>query len=600
MSTIDTTHSHHDAPHGQSLFSHHDDHLHPEPTSFWTKYVFSYDHKVIAKQFLIFGLFWGFIGALMSVMIRWCLAMPGQPFPLVGNLLFPSTNGVIPPDFYNSLFTMHGTIMIFFALTPIIIGFLGNYSIPLMIGARDMLFPWLNMASFWVSVASGSLLMYSIFVPMGPSAVGWTSYPTLAHSQWSNGPGHSLWLVSLFLAGTASIMGAVNYISTIIRLRAPGMRWRDLPLTLWGLFLTSILNALFLPVLTAGLLLLLIDREFGTTFFLAASISEAGTQGDPILYQHLFWIFGHPEVYIVILPAWGLVSDFLSFFSRKPAFGYKATAISMTAITILSALVYGHHMFTTGLSPLLTSAFTTLTLLISIPSGIFFLNWLGTLWRGSIHFTVPMLFAVGMVFTFGLGGLTGLHLAAVSTNLLLHNTYFVVGHFHLTMAASSLLASYGAIYFYFPKMYGRMMNTRLGQVHFWASFLPIVYIFMMMMVAGYAGMHRRIYNPYEYNYLQHLLRLNQYIGIAVAIAFSAQFVFVYNYFVSRKKGSVSGPNPWKLGTLEWTIPSPAPYYNFDKIPTVFNGPHEFSHPKVTDRDFIRQDEYIEGISHKNG
>jgi cytochrome c oxidase subunit 1 len=257
-------------------------------------------------------------------------------------------------------------------------------------------------------------------------------------------------------------------------------------------------------------------------------------------------------------------------------------------------------MFTTGLSPLLTSAFTTLTLLISIPSGIFFLNWLGTLWRGSINFTVPMLFAMGMVFTFGLGGLTGLHLAAVSTNLLLHNTYFVVGHFHLTMAASSLLASYGAIYFYFPKMYGRMMNKRLGQVHFWMSFLPIVYIFMMMMVAGYAGMHRRIYNPYEYNYLQHLLRLNQYIGLAVLTVFSAQFVFLYNYFTSRKKGEVCGENPWKLGTLEWTIPSPAPYYNFAKIPTVFNGPHEFSHPKVIDRDFIRQDEYIEGISHKNG
>lgn len=588
--------NHNNTHHSENLFSHHDDHLHPEPKSFWTKYVFSFDHKVIAKQFLVFGLIWGFIGALLSVMIRWCLAKPGVPFPILGNLFFPSTGGVIPPDWYNSLFTMHGTIMIFFALTPIIIGFLGNYAIPLMIGARDMLFPWLNMASFWVAALSGVIMFASFFVPMGASSVGWTSYPTLAHSQWSPGPGHSYWLVSLFFAGLSSIMGAINYISTIVRLRAPGMRWRDMPLTLWGLFLTSILNALFLPVLSAAFLLLLIDREFGTTFFLAASISEAGTQGDPILYQHLFWIFGHPEVYIVILPAWGLVSDLLSFFSRKPAFGYKATAISMSAITVLSALVYGHHMFTTGLSPLLTSAFTTLTLLISIPSGIFFLNWLGTLWKGSIQMTVPMLFAVGMVFTFGLGGLTGLHLAAVSTNMMLHNTYFVVGHFHLTMAASSLLASFAAVYFYFPKMYGRMMNKRLGQAHFWLSFVPIVYIFMTMMVVGYAGMHRRIYNPYEYNYLQHLLGLNQYIGIAVGIVFFAQFIFVYNFWTSRKKGMPCGANPWKLGTLEWTIPSPAPYYNFEKIPVVYNGPHEFSHPKVKDRDFIRQDEFIEGVS----
>ncbi|NCN39836.1 cytochrome-c oxidase [bacterium] len=579
------------------LYSNHDDHLHPEPTSIWTKYIFSFDHKVIAKQFLVYGLCWGFLGALMSVMIRWCLAQPGVPFPIIGQFLFPHTGGVIPPDWYSSLFTMHGTIMIFFALTPLIIGFLGNYAIPLMIGARDMLFPWLNMASFWVFFASGLIMLYSIFVPMGPSSVGWTSYPTLAHSQWTPGPGHSLWLVALFLAGVSSLMGAINYISTIIRLRAPGMRWRDLPLTLWGIFLTSILNALFLPVLAAGLLLLLIDREFGTTFFLAASISEAGTQGDPILYQHLFWIFGHPEVYIVILPAWGLVSDLLSFFARKPAFGYRATAISMSAISVLSALVYGHHMFTTGLSPLLTAAFTTLTLLISIPSGIFFLNWLGTLWRGSIRFTNPMLFSLGMVFTFGLGGLTGLHLAAVSTNIMLHNTYFVVGHFHLTMAASSLLASYAAVYFYFPKMYGRMMNKRLGQAHFWLSFVPIVYIFVTMMIVGYAGMHRRTYNPYEYNYLQHLLALNQYIGVAVAIAFFAQFIFVFNYWRSRHHGVKCGSNPWEIGTLEWTIPSPAPYYNFKEIPVVHNGPHELSNPKTPGRLFIPQDEYVEGVSH---
>ena len=299
----------------QDLFHEHDDHLHSEPKSFISKYIFSYDHKMIAKQFFWFGLFWAFIGAFMSMLIRWALAYPGVPFPVVGNLLFPDSAGVIPPDVYTTLFTLHGTIMIFFAITPILVGTFGNLCIPLMIGARDMLFPWLNMASFWVTFAGGVVMFISLFVPMGGSGVGWTSYPTLAHSQWSPGWGHSLWLISIFLIGNSSIMGAINYISTVIRLRAPGMTWSRLPLTIWGLFLTALLNALFIPVLAAGLLLLLLDRTFGTTFYLAASISEVGAQGDPILYQHLFWIFGHPEVYIVILPAWGMVSDFLSFFA---------------------------------------------------------------------------------------------------------------------------------------------------------------------------------------------------------------------------------------------------------------------------------------------
>ena len=587
-----TAHSH--------LFEAHDEHLHEAPKNFFWKYIISFDAKMIAKQFMWFGLFWGFIGALMSVMIRWAIAQPGVPFPLIGKMLFPYTNGVIPADWYTSLFTMHGTIMIFFALTPIIIGFIGNFAIPLMIGARDMIFPWLNMASFWTGFAGGVVILASLFLPMGPSGAGWTSYPTIAHKQWLVGPGHSFWLVGLFLAGFSSIMGAINYITTIIRLRAPGMTWGRLPLTIWGMFLTSILNALFIPVLAAGFILLFLDREYGTNFFLAAAITEKGTSGDPILYQHLFWIFGHPEVYIVILPGWGLVADLLSFFSRKPAFGYRGTVISMTAITILSTVVYGHHMFTTGLSPLLTSAFTTLTLLISIPSGIFFLNWLATIWRGRIQLKTPMIFSLGMVFTFGLGGLTGLHLGAVSTNMMLHNSYFVVGHFHLTMAASSLLASYAALYFWVPKAYGRMMDEKLGVAHFWLTFIPIIYMFCTMFIEGYAGMQRRIYHANEYNYLQHLQGLNQYIAIFAAVGFFSQFIFLYNLCKSIKSGKKAGNNPWNLGTLEWTVSSPAPFYNFKKIPTVFNGPHEFSNPKFAEkglnRDFIMQDEYIEGVS----
>jgi cytochrome c oxidase subunit 1 len=324
-----------------------------------------------------------------------------------------------------------------------------------------------------------------------------------------------------------------------------------------------------------------------------------GTQGDPILYQHLFWIFGHPEVYILILPVWGMVSDFLSFFARKPAFGAKATAVSMIIITVLSMLVYGHHMFTTGLSPLLTSTFVTLTLLISIPSGVFFLNWLGTLWRGSLRLNTVMWFSIGVVFTFGLGGLTGLHLGAVGTNVLLHNTYFVVGHFHFTMAVASLLGTFAAFYFWFPKMWGRMFDERLGKIHFWLSFIPIVFIFNAMMVAGYAGMQRRIYNPYEYSFLQRLIGINQYIGIAVAIVFSAQFIFLYNFLNSLRRGPKAGNNPWGVGTLEWTIASPPPHHNYDTIPTVHTGPHEFSNPKnpkASERDFIYQTEFVNGVS----
>ena len=594
MST--TNHDHHDGHVMNDPLE--DQHIHPDPTNFWLKWVFSFDHKVIAKQFLFFGLFWGVVGAIMSMMIRWALAFPGKTIPIVGHLVFPHSNGIVPPDAYNSLFTLHGTIMIFFAVTPILIGCFGNLLIPLMIGARDMIFPWLNMASFWMTFAGGVVMFASLFVPLGPSAVGWTSYPSLADAVWSPGAGHNLWLISIFLMGTSSIMGAINYITTVIRLRAPGMGWFDMPLTVWGLWLTAILNALFIPVLTAGLLLLYLDRVFGTNFYVSASVSEFGTQGDPILYQHLFWIFGHPEVYIVILPAWGIVSDLLSFFSRKPAFGAKATAYSMSAICILSTVVYGHHMFTTGLSPLLTSAFMTLTLLISVPSGVFFLNWLGTMWRGSIRLTAPMWFSIGMVFTFGLGGLTGLHLGALATDILLHNSYFVVGHFHLTMAASALLGAFAGIYFWFPKMFGRMMDEKLGKWHFWLSFVPIVIIFVTMMVLGYAGMHRRIYNPYEYNYLQNLLGLNQLVSFSAFTVGSAQLIFFYNFFKSMRSGPIAPMNPWHVGTLEWTIPSPPPHHNFDVIPVVVNGPHEFSNPKVLGRDWLSQTEFVEGVSRK--
>lgn len=566
--------------------------IHPAPTSFWSKYIVSYDHKVIAKQFLWYGIFFLGVGGMMALLIRWTLAYPGQPFPILGHMLFPDTNGVVPPDTYAMLFTLHGTIMIFYAITPILIGAFGNYCIPLMIGARDMAFPFFNMFSFWLAVLSGILLMASLFTPYGAAAGGWTSYPTLSTLIGSPGIGQTLWALAIFVLGISSTMGAVNYITTIIAFRAPGMGYFDMPLTVWGLWLTAILNAVFIPVLGAGILLLAFDRLFGTTFFLAGAAATSGT-GDPVLFQHVFWIFGHPEVYILILPAWGMVSDFLSYFSRKPAFGYKATALAMTSITVLSTLVYGHHMFTTQMSPLLTQTFMTLTMTISIPSAIFFANWLGTIWKGSIRFDSPMLYSLGVVFVFGLGGLTGLYLGTVTTDLYLHDTYFVVGHFHYTMAASVLLGGFAAVHFWFPKMFGRMMNECWAKVHFWLTMIGLNGIFMGMMVAGYAGMHRRLYNPFIYEFLERLIPLNKFITVSALIMGGAQIIFVINFVYSMYKGKVAGNNPWKVGTLEWTIPSPAPHYNFKEIPMVKCGPHELGNPKLTgEKDFQYQTEEL--------
>lgn len=567
-------------------------HIHDEPKTFLSKYVFSFDHKVIGKQFLWYGIAFLGIGGMMALLIRWTLAFPGQPFPVIGQFLFPHTGGVVPPDTYAMLFTLHGTIMIFYAITPILIGAFGNFCIPLMIGARDMVFPTLNMLSFWLAFVSAILLLASLFTPLGGAAGGWTSYPTLSTLMGSPGVGQTLWCLALFVLGVSSTMGAVNYIATIITLRAPGMGYFDMPLTIWGLWLTAILNAIFLPVLGAGLLLLTFDRVFGTTFFLAGAAATSGS-GDPVLFQHVFWIFGHPEVYILILPAWGIVSDLLSFFARKPAFGAKATALAMTTITILSTIVYGHHMYTTQMSPLLTQSFMMLTMTISIPSSVFFANWLGTIWKGSIRFQTPMLFSLGVVFVFGLGGLTGLYLATVSTDLYLHDTYFVVGHFHYTMAASVLLGGFAATYFWFPKMFGRMMNETLGKIHFWISMLGLNGIFMGMMIVGWAGMHRRIYNPFVYDFLQKLIPLNTFITISAITMGAAQLFFVWNFIYSMFKGPKATQNPWEVGTLEWTIPSPAPHYNFAEIPVVKCGPHELGNPNLKNgKDFQYQTEEL--------
>lgn len=563
-----------------------DDHIHPAPTSFLTKYVFSFDHKVIAKQFIFSGLLGLLVGGVMAMMIRWTLAYPTEPFPVLGKLLFPDTGGLLTNDRYSMFFTMHGTIMIFFAITPILIGGFGNFTIPLMIGARDMAFPTLNMLSYWTYFISMVCLGLSFFVQGGASAGGWTAYPPLASLEYQGGWGHTLWLLAIYFVGTSSIMGAINYVTTVIRLRAPGMGWFDMPLTIWGLWLTAVLNALFIPVLTGGAILMLLDRVAGTHFYTAATLGTKG--GDPILWQHLFWIFGHPEVYILILPAWGIVSDLLSFFARKPAFGYRVTALAMTAITILSAVVYGHHMFTTGMTPMLSESFMTLTMIISIPAEIFFLNWLHTIWHGSIRFASPMLFSLGVVFVFGLGGLSGLYLGAIGTDLYLHDTYFVVGHFHLTMAAAVLFGSFAALYFWFPKMFGKMMNESLGKLHFWTSIIPLTALFCLMMAIGYSGHHRRIAGVDAYPYLWPLQKMNVWITYSALALGAAQVIFVINLVMSLFAGPKASENPWHVGTLEWSIPSPPAHHNFDVIPTVHHGPHEFNNPSVKSKDWIGQ------------
>ncbi len=548
---------------------------------------------MIGRQFLFLGLGFLAVGGLMAMLIRWQLARPGAPVPIVGRLLFGPSGGVISPVAYTALFTMHGTIMIFFAVTPILIGGFGNFCLPLLLGARDMAFPRLNMASFWTMFAATAVLTASFFVPLGPPEAGWTAYATLSTTIGAPGPGQTLWVVAIYLNGASSVMGAVNYITTVLRMRAPGMTYLRMPLTVWGFFLTSILNALFVPVLGAAMVLLFFDRVLGTQFFIAGTTPGAG--GDPILYQHLFWLFGHPEVYILILPAWGIVGDLLSFFARKPLYGYRVTVGALIGVVILSTVVYGHHMFTTGMSPLLGESFMLLTMIISVPTSLIVLSWLGTIWRGALRMQTPMLFSLGMVFTFGVGGLTGLYLADITADMYLHDTYFVVGHFHLIMASALLLSLFAATYFWFPKMFGRMMSEGLGRLHFWLTFLALNVVFMGQLVIGYQGMQRRLYDPSVYDFLKPLLPLNRAISQAAYLLGAAQLIFVVNFFWSLARGVRAAANPWEVGTLEWMVASPPPHHNFDRIPVVVRGPHELGHPaaRALGRDWLGQAEVLD-------
>jgi cytochrome c oxidase subunit I len=566
-------------------------HIHPEPTNFVWKYIFTIDHKVIAKQFLWTGLMFLALGGTLAMMIRWQWAYPRTAVPVVGQIFLSKTGGAITPPTYTSIFTMHGLIMIFWAITPILIGAFGNFCIPLMIGARDMAFPRLNMYSYWTFFVSSVLVILSFTSQLGAASAGWTTYPPLSSNVGAPGWGQTYMAMAIFLTGVSSIMGGINYIVTVIRYRAPGMTWFRLPLTIWGLWLTAILNVLFVPVLGSAALLLALDRLAGTHFFVAGA--AVGIQGgDPILFQHLFWIFGHPEVYILILPVWGIVGDILSFFSRKPAFWYKGSVFAMIAVTVLSAVVYGHHMYQTGMAPLLGLGFEMLTLAISVPAVVLFVNWLNTIWRGSLRLQVPMLFALGMVFVFGAGGLTGLLLGTISTDIYLHDTMYVVGHFHLTMAAASFLGSFAALYFWFPKMYGKETDETLGKIHFWGSVIFITLVFGGQLIAGYSGQHRRLFEPYQYTYIKHLAPLNRWTSYAAFALGATQLIFVVNFIKSILMGKKASQNPWEISTLEWThCASPPVYHNFDIVPTVVRGAHEYADPEVKKkfgRDYLDQ------------
>ena len=554
---------------------------------------------MIGIQFLFSGLIFFVLGGLMAMAIRWQLAWPWSPMPFLNKTLWADQGYRMPPEFYNKLFTMHGTIMIFFVVIPILVGAFANFLIPLMIGARDMAFPRLNMLSYWCMPFGFVAILNSMIVEGGAPEDGWTSYPPLSVFR-SAAPGslngQTWWLIAMLFVGISSLLGSINYITTILMLRAPGMKMFRMPMTVWAMFITAILQAFALPVLTSALVMQLLDRTAGTNFFSPANWSVAnGPQvsggGQPLLWQHLFWFYSHPAVYIMILPAMGMVSDIISTFSRKPLFGYKPMVFAIGTIAGLGFIVWGHHMFQSGMNPALGATFMLSTMLIALPSAIKVFNWLGTMWGGRIQFTSAMLNALAFVSMFIIGGLSGIFMAATPVDMHIHDTYFIVAHIHYVLFGGSTFGIFAAIYFWFPKMFGRMMNERLGKLHFILTFLTFNGTFFLMHIVGMHGQLRRTADPTIYPLLNGpgVVGMNEFMTINAFALGVTQLLFAANFFYSLVLGPRAVANPWHANTLEWSVESPPPHFNYETIPTVYHAAYEYSVPGVVG-DYLPQTE----------
>ena len=577
---------------------HFQDHLmeHHHEENFFTKYIFTMDHKMIGKQFLVTGMFMGIIGVMMSMLFRLELAYPEQSFPILEFFLGKwAPDGVMSPDMYLALVTIHGTIMVFFVLTAGLSGTFSNLLIPLQIGARDMASGFLNALSYWFFAMSSIVMVVSLFVESGPASAGWTVYPPLSalpQAMPGSGAGMTLWLISMTLFIVGSLLGSLNYIVTVLNMRTKGMSMTRLPLTIWAFLVTAVLGVLSFPVLLSAALLLMFDRLLGTSFYLSdifmggEVLSYSG--GSPVLYQHLFWFLGHPEVYIILLPALGISSEVIATNARKPIFGYRAMVGSILAIAFLSFIVWGHHMFITGMNPFLGSVFTFTTLLIAIPSAVKAFNYITTLWKGNIQYTPAMMFSIGLVSTFVTGGLTGVILGDSALDINVHDTYFVVAHFHIVMGLSAIFGMFAGVYHWYPKMYGRMMNKSMGYAHFWLTFITAYGVFFPMHFLGMAGLPRRYYSNTAFPMFDNLADINVLITYFAIIGGTAQLIFIFNFFYSIWRGPKASQNPWKANSLEWTTPVEHLHGNWPgEIPVVHRWAYDYSKPGA-EEDFIPQ------------
>lgn len=584
-----------------------DDHFHAHhhgdkyQTNFIFHYIFSMDHKIIARQFLITGMVWAIIGAAMSVIFRMQLGFPEESLtwikPFLGKWIVvdPTTGiGKLAPEFYYALVTMHGTIIVFFVLTAGLSGTFSNLLIPFQLGARDMASPFMNMLSYWFFFLAGIVMFYSLFISTGPFSGGWVAYPPLSalpQASSGSGTGMTLWLVSLTLFVVSVLLGGINYITTVLNLRTKGMTLWRMPLTIWAFFVTAILGLLSFPVLASGFFMLIFDRSLGTSFFLS-DIFIAGQAldrvgGSPILYQHLFWFLGHPEVYIIILPAMGIVSEVMSVHARKPIFGYRAMVYSIMAIGFLSFIVWAHHMFMSGVNPFISNFFVVFTLIIAVPSAVKVFNWITTLYGGNLRLNTPMLFAIGFVSMFISGGLTGIFLGNSAIDIQMHDTYFVVAHFHIVMGVAAFFGMFAGVYHWFPKMYGRFMNETLGKIHFWGTIISAYAIFWPMHYIGMAGVPRRYYSFDTFDAFRHFTDMNKFITVFAIISFFIQLVFVINFFYSIWYGKkMKSKNPWNANTLEWTTPIEPIHGNWPgNLPVVHRWAYDYN---KDEREFVQQ------------